>query len=161
MRITTRRATSALVAAAAALLSVAALAGPADAAALRRPTPAPVATSAPAPAPAPAPAAAPTPIVASGAATHLGDTFSAGGYTRVTYSVKVVTAGTYTVRYTTDIAGSAVNTTVDGVSLQQLIVAAGSPVSTSTLTLSAGVHTIVTQSPDGYGSVGIDLVRAG
>lgn len=161
IRTTSRRATGALVAGATILLGVAVAAGPAQAATTRHgapaPTPTPVATSAPAPAPAPAPAT----IAVTGAVTHLGDNFSAGGYARVTYSVAVSNAGTYAVRYTTDQAGSAVNTVVDGTSLKQVVVGAGSSVTTSTVVLSAGTHSIATQSPDGYGSVGIDLVRVG
>lgn len=159
IRTTPRRATGALVAGATVLLSIALAAGPAQAATPRhgKPTPAPVPTSTPAPAPAPATA----PIAVTGAVTHLGDNFSAGGYARVTYSVTVATAGTYAVRYTVDQAGSAVNTVVDGTSSNQIVVGAGSPVTTRSFVLGAGTHTIGTQSPDGYGSVGIDLVRVG
>lgn len=162
MRILNRRAiTGALITGAAVLLTVGALAGPADAAGLRRPAPlpTPVATSAPAPAPSSTPAAAPTEL--SGTVTHLGANFSAGGYTLVSYAVKTTAAGVYTVRYTTDVAGSAVNTTIDGVSLKQVVVGTAAPVTTSTFTLAPGVHSIGTQSPDGYGSTSIDLVRVG
>lgn len=155
MKITSRRTSSAIIAGAAIALSLAAVAGPAQASTDRRPAPAPVATSTPAPAP------AATPIAVTGTVTHLGTNFSAGGYALVTYSVKVTTAGTYAVKYTVDEAGSGVNTKVDGVSLNQVLVGAGAPVSTSTFALSAGVHTIGTQSPDGYGSTSIDLVRVG
>lgn len=153
MKITPRRTSSAIIAGAAIALSLAAVAGPAQASTDRRPAPAPVATSVPTPAP------AATPIAVTGTVTHLGTNFSAGGYALVTYSVKVATAGTYAVKYTVDLAGSGVNTKVDGVSLNQIVVGAEAPVSTSTFTLSAGVHTIGTQSPDGYGSTSIDLVR--
>ncbi|WP_375386148.1 hypothetical protein [uncultured Microbacterium sp.] len=155
MRIIHRRATGSLVAIATIVLSLTAVAGSAHAAPLHRtpPPPAPVATSAPAPAPAP--------IAVTGTVTHLGSNFSAGGYIPVTYSVKTVTAGTYAVRYTVNEAGGGVNTTVDGVSLNQVLVAAGKPVTTSTFRLSAGTHTITTQSPDGYGETSIDLVRVG
>ena len=162
MRILNRRTTTgALIAGAAVVLTVGALAGPADAAGLHRPVPvpSPAATSTPAPAPASTPAAAP--IEVTGTVTHLGVNFSAGGYALVAYSVKTTAAGIYTVRYTTDVAGSAVNTTIDGVSLKQVSVGTAAPVTTSTFTLTPGVHSIGTQSPDGYGSTSIDLVRVG
>lgn len=154
IRTTHRRAAGVVVAGTTILLSIAVAAGPAQAATAKHgkpnPAPAPVAT--------PAPAA---PIAVTGPVTHLGDNFSAGGYARVAYSVKVAAVGTYAVRYTVDTAGSAVNTTVDGTSLKQVIVGAGSPATTSTFVLSAGTHVIATQSPDGYGSTSIDLVRVG
>lgn len=152
IRTTHRRAAGVLVAGTTILLSIAVAAGPAQAATAKhgKPAPAPVST--------PAPTAS---IAVTGPVTHLGDNFSAGGYSRVTYSVEVAVAGTYAVRYTVETAGSAVNTTVDGTSLKQVIVGAGSPATTSTFVLSAGTHVIGTQSPDGYGSTSIDLVRIG
>lgn len=154
IRTTHRRATGALVAGTTILLSIAVAAGPAQAATAKHGRPAPAPTPVVTPAPAP-------PIAVTGPVTHLGDNFSAGGYSRVIYSVKVVAAGTYVVRYTVDIAGSAVNTDVDGTSLKQVVVGSGSPVTTSTFVLGVGNHTIGTQSPDGYGSTSIDLVRVG
>lgn len=162
MRIINHRTIGALVSGAAVLLTVAAVAGPADATALRRPTPPPahVAPTSPAPSPA-APSPAVAPIAVTGAVTRLGVNFSAGGYALVNYSVKTTAAGQYTVRYTAETAGSGVNTTIDSVSLKQIVVGAAAPVTTTTFTLTAGVHTIGTQSPDGYGSTSIDLVRVG
>lgn len=157
MRIINRRTVGALIAGTAAVLAVAVLAGPADAAVLRRPVPAPVATATPAPAPGPASGS----IAVTGTDTRLGVNFSAGGYALVTYSVRTTSTGVYAVRYAVDVAGSAINTSIDGVPLKQVSVGAGAPITTSTFVLTAGVHTIGTQSPDGYGSTSIDLVRVG
>lgn len=151
----------AVLAAAAVVLSLGAVASSAEASTIRHPVAPPVATTTPTATPAPAAPPAAAPIPATGTVTHLGTNFSAGGYASVNYLVTTATSGTYTVRYTVDIAGSAVNTKVDGVALNQISVSAGAPVTTNTFTLSAGTHTIGTQSPDGYGSTSIDLVRVG
>lgn len=153
MPIKTRQLTNVLITGAAVLLSMTAFALPAQASPSRHTPPSPVTTSSPAPAP------APTVISVSGSTTRLGSNFSAGGYPRVSYTVKVPTAGFFVVRYSSDVAGSAVNTTVDGLSLTQVIVAAGTPVSTDAFALGVGTHTVTTQSPDGYGLTTIELVR--
>lgn len=155
MRLPRNRATGITLAGAAVILSIGAVAGPAHAAAYRTPAPKPTPVSSPAPAPAPAP------IPVTGTVTKLGENFSAGGYLRVNYTVNIAVSGTYAVQYSTDVAGSAVNTFVDSTSLNQASVAAGTPVKTSTFVLSAGNHVIGTQSPDGYGNVTISLVRIG
>lgn len=141
-------------------------AGPASAASHHSPKPPAPSTSAspkPTPKPTPAPAPAPAPAVvvlpATATTTYLGSNFSAGGYARTTYTVKVTQAGTYAAQYLTD-GGVAVNTYVDGDFNSQISVGTGvpNPGRSGQFVLSAGVHTIGTSSPDGYGNVAISVV---
>ena len=96
----------------------------------------------------------------TGPVTRLGSTFSEGGYSLRTYTIDVATGGTYAVQYSTGFGGARLNTYVDG-ALAFRSTGAGTDGTglTPTFALSAGRHTIGTESPDGYGQIDLDLVR--